>query len=462
LKYDPENPQAQAWYGWSRLRPWPKYNFKKLNRAKGPAWAVYGREAIRSAQQVIHWWFDHRAHENGYLVGGGNQWNDITKLYNKYLFLCGVTNNQRLLDTVERYLDAHWNTGRMVNGAIYYLTDITHSVEEATFIQPALQVLRPGLPRHFYRDLLISSNLKKWLGRTNDGHLHFRSNFFNAGKIVPDGAKGRDIPGCEPALVPARFLSWYSGHPEARKMVNAWSRSWLEDTLKEQGEKPAGALPRWIRFKTHELGTKVYAPTNLVYEQFLASYQDTGDLKFLEPFVALLERGDTFSDLKWHIRNAQNLISWRILSGDDRSDNQLRELSQAHIERYKQDMFFQRGIEHDEGKSMLKWVIDKDEQDLLECLNFVIRNNDRSLPVYGPSDPPTDRVYPWGRVTLPVMMLGGRLFDERASDPVPTAAFIWDTIDPDLVSMVFDYQPDRVRSSYTISKRQPKLPPCAS
>ncbi|MDP6358878.1 MAG: CARDB domain-containing protein, partial [Planctomycetota bacterium] len=457
LKYDPLNQQAHSWYGWSRLRPWPEYSFRKLDRAKGPAWAVYGREAIRSTQQVIHWWLDHRAHENGYLVGGGNQWNDITKLYNKYLFLCGVTRDERLLDAIERYLDAHWNTGRMVNGAIYYLTDITHSVEEATYIQPALQVLRPGLPRHFYRDLLNAANLKKWLGRTSDGHLHFRSSFFNAAKIITDGEKGRDIPGCEPALVPARFLSWYSGHPEVRKMVNDWSRSWLEDTLNETTEKPEGALPRWVKFRTHELGATGYAPTNLVYEQFLASFQDTGDNRFLEPFVALLESGDSFGDLNWHIRNAPNLISWRILSGDARSDNQLRELSKAQIERFGEDAFFQRGIEYGEGKGMLKWILDKDEADLIECLKYVIRNNHRSLPIYGPSDPPTDRVYPWGRVTLPVMMLGGRLFDGRASDPVPTAAFIWDDLDPDLVSMVFDYQPNLVRMLVHNFKKTPEF-----
>jgi hypothetical protein len=444
LKYDPGNERANAWYGWSRLRPWPRYDFKDLDRKKGPRWAIYGREAIRSAQAVIHWWLDHRAHETGYLVGGGDQWNDITKLYNKYLFLCGITEDERLLDAIERYLDAHWNSGRMVNGFNFSMTDIVHSAEEASYIQPALEVLRPGVPRHVYRDLRTSANLQKWLGTNEFGHTHFRSNFFNASKLLPDGVHGRDVVKNESALVPARYLTWYTGHPEVSRLLGAWSNSWLEDTLRRSGDKPAGAVPAWVSLKSEECGLG-YASSDLMYDHFIAAWQETGDERFLQPITILLDKRRALGDRKWFSRNCKNFISWRLLTGDKSHDDLLRKLAAERLELHRQDSFYQRGIERAEGEGLLAWVIDRDEEALLESLRYVIRNNRRSLPIYGPTDPPTDRVYPWGRITLPVMMLGGRLFDSRAADPHPTAAILWEGIDTDVVSLVFEVEPERLK-----------------
>jgi hypothetical protein len=439
LKYDPHNPQAQAWYGWSRLRPWPPYDFRRVEKQPGPRWAVYGREAVRSAQALIHWWLDHRAHSNGYLVGGGNQWNDITQLYENFTFLCAVAGDKRLLDAVERYLDAHWNTGRMVRGYYLSLTDITHSAEEAALLQPHLTFLRPGVPRHVYRDLLTAANLKQWMGVNARGHTHFRSNFFTAEKMDTTGVFGQDVPMCESATTPARNLVWYNGHPELAKLLAGWSRSWVEDTLREEGEKPAGALPAAVQFESDALVSGWGVPS-LMYDQFAAAYQVSGDREFLRPFEALLEKREALGNPKWYNHHALNLVSYRLLSGDSRHDDLLRGLARQRLELCQQDNFFQRGIENSEGEGLLAWVIDRREEDLLELLQYVARNNRRALPIYGPTDPPTDRVYPWGRAVLPVMMLGGRLLDSRASDPFPTAAFLWENIDPDVVSLVFRHE----------------------
>ena len=437
LKYDSKNALANVWYKWARFRPWEAFDFSYLERQPDPRWAVYGREAIRSVQDIIHWWLDHRSNKNGYLIGYGNEWNDITKLYNKFIFLCGIVDDERLLRALERYLDAHWNTGRMVDGYACFLTDIVHSAEEASFLQPCLQILRPGVPRHFYRDLLTASNLRKWLGENRYGHTHFRSNFFTARRILLGGAHGRDVPLCASVMVPARTILWYNGHPELKRLFSAYVNSWLEDTLRGTNQKPAGAVPAGVQFDTDELFTG-YAYKWLIYEQFLAMYQMTGERRFLLPLQKLLEKREQLGDPKWFNYFCLNLLSYRLLTGDSRYDDLLRSLSSKRLELHREDFFFQRGIERSEGEGLLKWVIDRREEDLLESLKYVIRNNRRALPIYGPTDPPTDRVYPWGRVTLPVMMLGGRLFDERACEPFPTAAFLWQGNDGDLVSMVFD------------------------
>ena len=436
-KYDPTNGQVQAWWGWSRLRPWPAHDFAALDAQTGPRWAVYLREAVRSMQDVIHWWLDHRAHPNGYLVGAGNQWNDITKLYNKYLCLGALAGDQRLTDAVERYLDAHWNTGRMVQGYTYSLTDMTHSAEEASFIQPALHVLRPGVPRHVYRDLLTASNYPRWIGVNEYGHTHFRSNFINAGRMLTDGVQGRDFVGCETPTVPGRFLWWYNGHPPTARLLTAYTDSWLADALRETKEKAKGAVPWSVQFETDKLfntdGNKA-----LMFDNFLALYQMTGDRKYLGPVATLLRDGAALGGQKWRIHYGGSFVQYRLVSGSEAQEEQFRELSTETYDYLAEDGFYQRGIEQVEGQALCRWAVDHDEEDLLSLLRFVIRNNRRSFVAYTLTDPPTDRVYPWGRMVLPVLMLGGRLFDQRAADPQPSAAVVWEGIDTDVVSLVFE------------------------
>jgi len=443
-KYDPGNAQATAWWGWSRLRPWPTYNFGDLDKQPGPRWAVYLREGTRSMQAVIHWWLDNRANEHGYLVGGGNQWNDITKLYNKYLCLGALAGDTRLVDAIERYLDAHWNTGRMIHGYTRWLTDMTHSAEEASFIQPCFHVLRPGVPRHVYRDLLTASNYPKWLGKNAYGHTHFRSSFVNASRMMLKGVHGRDHCGCETATVPGRFLWWYNGHPRTAKILTAYADSWLDDTLRATKDKPAGVIPAAVQFETDKL-FHGYRAQSLILDKFLALYQFTGDKKYLKPIQLLLQKKEEVGGLKWGLTHSMNYVHYRILTGDTAFDKQLMEMAADRYEAFKLDAFHQRGIEYPEGQGLYRWVVSHNESDLLEMLRFVIRNNRRSFFAYCQTDPPTDRVYPWGRVILPAVMLGGRLFDGRASDPLPSAAFAWQGIDTDVVSLVFERKPTELK-----------------
>ncbi len=453
-KYDPGNEQVQAWFGWSRLRPWPAYDFSVLNGQPGPAWAVHLREAVQSMQTVIHWWLDNRSNEDAYLVGSGNQWNDITKLYNKYLCLGALAGDTRLVDAVERYLDAHWNSGRMNQGFTRFLTDMLHAAEEASFIQPSLNVLRPGVPRHLYRDLSTARNYGTWMGRNEYGHTHFKSSFVTATRMLPGGARGRDHCGCATATVPGRYLWWYNGHPPTAKILTAHAKSWLEDTLRATKEKPAGIIPAEVQFETDKLFNK-YQSKPLILDMFAALYGLTDDDEYLEPFRALLRDKIAIGGPKWALTHSLNYVQYRILTGDTKYDEQLRSMAAERYDAIRADDFHQRGIEVVEGQTLFPWIVDHRNDDLLEILRFVIRNNRRSFFAYCPSDPPTDRVYPWGRAILPVVMLGGRLFDGRAADPLPSAAFLWEGIDTDVVSMVFERAPSELKMLVYNFKAEP-------
>ncbi|MBI4024121.1 MAG: hypothetical protein HY360_04015 [Verrucomicrobia bacterium] len=443
-KYDPGNKFVKPWFGWSRFRPWAAYNFSHLDRQPAPSWAVYLREAARSMQAILHWWLDHRSNPDGYIVGAGNQWNDITDFYSVFMSLGATVSDARFVNAVERYLDSHWNSGRMSGGYYCGLTDITHSLEEATEIQPQMEVLRPGVPRHIYRNLLTAGNYGKWLGTNGFGHTHFRSNFFNADRLIPTGVQGRDLPACAGAISPGQILWWYNGHPPTAKVLTRYADSWLDDTLRETKTKPRGAIPGAVQFETDDLSNE-YGAKTCVAETFLSAYSLTGDSKYLEPVKILLQSKGELGEAKWASHYSRNFLHCRILTGDATSDDALREIARESYELLKTDSTWNRGIEAFEGTLLLRWVVDFQETDLMEMLKFVVKNNRRSFPIYTEADPPTDRVYPWGCEILPVVMLGGRVFGERAFMPVPSAAFVWDGTDVDVVSMVFEHKPTSLK-----------------
>jgi len=444
-KYDPDNEQVKAWFGWSRLRPWPAFDYGYLDRQAGPRWAVYMREAALSMQAIVHWWLDNRSNDFGYIVGPGNQWNDITDYYSTFVVLGPTVSDTRLIDAIEKYQDAHWNSGRMVNGYAWMMTDMLHALEEGTEIQPNLHVLRPGVPRHVYRDLYTASHYGKWMGRNSFGHTHVKSNFFNAERMMEKGVQGRDLGRFGESLTaPGRWVWWYNGHSALGKLLTEHADAWLADTLRATKTKPAGVIPSAVQFETDELFTDGQASPG-VLDLFLTTYLMTGDRKYLEPIRLALEKKEAVSGAKWALSNSKPFVDYRLLTADTTFDKQFHEMSEEAYEKtLRGDGFFQRGFEYAEGQALYRWVIDPKDEDLIEMLKYAIRNNRRGFYAYTWTDPPTDRVNPWGRDPLAVAMLGGRVFNFRWSMPLPTAAFAWEGTDTDLMSLVLENKPDGV------------------
>jgi len=99
-----------------------------------------------------------------------------------------------------------------------------------------------------------ASNIDYWTGMTGPNHRHFKSSFFTADKMKTEGHFGRDVGLDATAMVSSMWLAWYNGHPVASRQMTEWMQEWVEDTMAEAPNKPAGAIPSYVDFATHEIG----------------------------------------------------------------------------------------------------------------------------------------------------------------------------------------------------------------
>jgi len=148
IYFDPDNKLAWDMAHWGKFRPWPAFDEQPDGPDSFPLMARYAREATMSARDTIHWVIDERQDESGYMVGRADMWNDDTKLFNEYSFLWLLSGDEQLAAAMEKYLAAHWASGRMVNGWSKPYTDAVHSAEEASYLEPTMALVRYGDPLH--------------------------------------------------------------------------------------------------------------------------------------------------------------------------------------------------------------------------------------------------------------------------------------------------------------------------
>jgi hypothetical protein len=217
-------------------------------------------------------------------------------------------------------------------------------------------------------------------------------------------------------------------------------RAWVDDTLAEAEDKPAGAIPAWVDFSTHEIGPDREVYTSQITMMMNAACQLTGDDQFLRPLQGYLER----EYHRWP--QVLNMASpdLRRAIGPGEWDELLLAEADERVQLIAEDSFFQRGLYYDELPCILGWMIDGDV-DYLEAACFnAWRNNERAYPIYTEVDAHKDRVYPWARYALPWMYCGGNALDGRGSAPWPTIAVSWEA-GYDFAALVREFEPDRLR-----------------
>ncbi len=441
IYFDPDNDLAWNMARWAKYRPWPAWEEEPGGPQEFPLVARYAREAALSARDTIHWWIDERQDESGYVVGRADMWNDDTKLFNEYSFLWLLSGDERLAEAMERYLAAHWASGRMLNGWSRPFTDAVHSAEEASYLEPTMALVRYGDPLHIEQIMQTASNIDYWTGVT-DGHRHFRSNYFTAEEMKTDGHFGHDVGLCATAMVSSMWLAWYNGHPAASQHLTEWMEAWVEDTMAEAPSKPAGEIPSWVDFASHEVGPAEEVYLAEITMMMDAARQLTGDERYAEPLVGYLRRQHP----RWLQIVNQATTDLRADIGPGEWDRLLLAGADDRLQRIANDEFFQRGLAYEEIPGLLGWQITGEERYLeATCFN-AWRNNARAYPLYTGVDAHKDRVYPWGRYILPWMYCGGNALNGRGSAPWPTIAVTWDA-GYDFAALVRENEPEQLRIS---------------
>ena len=441
LRFAPESPRAQRMLHWARLSPWPKWTEGPPGPESAPRWAKLQRAAIAEALGTIHWWIDHRQDATGFVIGNADQWNDVTKLFNEFAVFALVTGDEKLTAAMERYLDAHYATGRMEKGYSKPLTDTVHSQEEASYLLPTLAVLRYGDPVQVERLMENAGNIPYWTGLVGPGRRHFKSSYYTATRMKTEGKFGHDVPMNAATFVPATFLAGYSGHPIARQWSLEYANAWCAASAAPVAKKPAGLPPSHVDYKTGALGPFRHSYYKTLGFHLLAATEFADDRKYLAPLEALLAHSKDRGVYSLGL----NAIEWRRMTVSSKHDAAIMKQVQRGWESIEADSFFQRGVEAADVYMVLGYMITGDVKYLELGLLNAWRNNARARTIYTEIDPDTDRVYPWGRVVLPWMMCGGNGLNARASAPLPTIAVSWERTGGEMAAWVKEQSSRRLR-----------------
>lgn len=448
LRFDPNNGRALELQHWARIKPWPEFAPTPEGPEEFPEVVKYARMAAREARNVIHWWIDERQDQSGYVVGRADQWNDDTKLFNEYAFLWLLSGDAKLAGAVKTYLAAHWGAGRMKNGWSKPFTDIVHSAEEASYLEPTMALYAYGDPLHLEQLMQTASNIATWTATDELGHRHFKSNFFTADKMKTEGHFGRDVGLNATAMTASMYLAWYSRHPRATREFLEWVGAWVADSMRETEEKPAGCIPSWIDSRTGALGADRGVYPSEITMMMMAAYQLTGDHSHLQPLRSYLRAQHP----RWPQYLNMAAADLRRDLGPGGYDKALLRYADQHYQKLAEGYFFQRGLYYQELPGVLGWLLTGEIRHLEMAAFHAWRCNHHGRNIYTVEDPHKDRVYPWGGSVLPWMYCGGNALNRRGSGPYPTVRVSWADTGYDFAALMRDQTRTRLRlTAYNFS-----------
>ena len=462
LHVDPRHPVAWNLYRWCGFANYPKPDFKAMywrpDSRGAPEWAWVVREGIRQAARQALWWIEHRQDpETGYIMGDGNQFNDVTKLWRLYHFLPLLTDDQKILDALDRYLACHLKHGHYKDGYCSYLTDALHSAEEASLITGANAFLHDYRPMDVQRLRDTAKHLKFWLGVNPAGHMHFKSNYFTATKMKTEGVFGWEISYCTRATPPAGYLVLATGDADTRRLLLAWGDAWVAAAKRSCPGKPEGVLPSAVQWSTGALRWDGYGHMRAnVPQHLLWCYHQTGDPKYLAPIEAAIQPLNRYLDsgeprpgvppVVVRRNYGRILLQWRLLTGKSTHDAFLDKLCGTILHRLDWQGAWRLYWPDWEIPACLDWILHKNKSRLVTALKFLTLNADRAFDANTHMDPDTDRLRGCGADLLVVAMLGGPVLTGDASMPYPLCAAVrWYRTGYDFAALVLENTPHRVK-----------------
>ncbi len=272
---------------------------------EAPQWARWLREELYWLYDITDWWVLNRQQPDGALGGG---WSDDVEFIGLFGFDALISQGADDLSLVgaRRFVDGMLASGGvdLERGYSTALADAEHTAEWTGDSLPMMIAVDYGNPKWVefsYKTGVLMRDL--WMGETDLGHTHFRSNYLSATRIGgPDTAEDAWIN--YRAALPAHWVGWYNGDPEVERLFVDWATAWVEDAMRTDDGKPRGVFPASVGFANDELGghnspnwytaqhpagTVNYDWQPQQYKGYLeelvrGAYEATGNLSLLEPF----------------------------------------------------------------------------------------------------------------------------------------------------------------------------------
>jgi len=283
LRLDSSNEVARAM--WLRIRNIPA-NVNVADYLPGdataPEWARLQTAVLEQTRQVVHAWCDRQGPDGRF----SDNFGDDAELPAQWPYYPLITGDEKSVVAMERSADAYWHHPRLKNGYINEPQDAIHNAEYTPVAECPLLFTRYGDPFHMERLMTIAANMPRWMGRSDIGHLHFRSSWVMAdGKIDVSNRHNYDEGACGRIAAPTWCVAYYNNNPTAKQIIIDWSRAWVEDFLAERDGKPANTFPARIyfpedRFEGHHIGRHCRWIAEIMYDSYLLS----GDEFFLQDY----------------------------------------------------------------------------------------------------------------------------------------------------------------------------------
>lgn len=269
-----------------------------------PDWAVAVREAYCLLLDMTDWWALNKQAPDG-SIGGG--WGDDVEIVGFFGVIAFVIEDAApaTLAMAEKLIDGMWNHSELDPDAGFCRgpADAEHSAEWSGDTLGTMLQIRYGNPIWIERAMKTAKLMRNlWMGRTELGHFHFRSNILGAFNIG-SGPQANDSYINFRATLPAAAVYRYNQSPTIGKLFVDWADAWVADAMRTDRGKPRGVFPAEVGFpgdviggvdgpnwytSNHTPGTVNYDFSNLMYRGYLAqlitmAYRMTGDEKYLEP-----------------------------------------------------------------------------------------------------------------------------------------------------------------------------------
>jgi len=277
--------------GTVRLRP---------EHQEAPAWAAYAHLCLGQFLDMVHWWIDNRQVPNGEF---GSNLGDDSDLVQDWPSLALIADpDHKIRNSLNAVGNACWRRN-IESGINRRTTDALHAYEEGLNVTPHQALLDYGNPIYLERLMEAARTVEeKLMGRTANGHLHFRSWYYGAREVVTELKYGVDTTTNTLMLHPAMYLTYYNRNPRTTAICSEYVRAWIEDFY-ALGKQWPGA----VRFENHEVLSKGrHALTGYGFLYLLNLVHDaTGD----ERITQALRDGSLISGENVHSRSIY-LLEW--------------------------------------------------------------------------------------------------------------------------------------------------------